>query len=116
MRPLAVHHVSVNVDDVETARRFYVEVLGFAERDDRPELGIDGAWLDAGGEQLHLVEGPVPDTPGPHFAVLVADLDAAIAELRDAGVQVSDPVPIGRARQSFLRDPCGNLVELHQRD
>ncbi len=109
-----MHHVSINVDDVEAARRFYVEVLGLVERPDRPALGIGGAWLDAGGQQLHLIEGPVPETPGPHFAVLVADVDTAVVELRAGGVTVSDPSPIGSGRQAFLRDPCGNLVELHQ--
>jgi len=29
MQPLAVHHVSINVDDVDAARSFYVDVLGF---------------------------------------------------------------------------------------
>jgi hypothetical protein len=29
-------------------------------------------------------------------------------------VTVSDPAPVGRSRQSFLNDPAGNLIELHQ--
>jgi hypothetical protein len=37
-----------------------------------------------------------------------------VVELRAGGVTVSDPSPIGSGRQAFLRDPCGNLVELHQ--
>jgi catechol 2,3-dioxygenase-like lactoylglutathione lyase family enzyme len=114
MRPLAVHHVSVNVDDVEAALRFYVDVLGLAPREDRPDFGFGGAWLDAGGQQLHLIEGAPPAAVGQHFALLVADLDAAVAELRGRGVDVSDPSPVGTGRQSFLRDPAGNQIELHQ--
>ncbi|HEV7535248.1 MAG TPA: VOC family protein, partial [Acidimicrobiia bacterium] len=91
MRPLAVHHVSIMVPDVEKALRFYNEVLGLEQRRDRPELGIGGAWLDAGPQQLHLVEGETPPGLGQHFALLVDDLDATVAELRHDGLDVSDP-------------------------
>jgi glyoxylase I family protein len=109
-----VHHVSLMVDDVPAARSFYVDVLGLHERADRPDFAFGGAWLDAGSQQVHLVEGEVPDDRGQHVALHVADLDAAVAELRARGLKVSDPSPVGTSRQSFLRDPCGNRVELHQ--
>ena len=35
-------------------------------------------------------------------------------KLRGRGIKVSDPSPIGTSRQSFLTDPDGNLIELHQ--
>ena len=114
MRPLAVHHVSINVADVEAALRFYTDVLGLEQRSDRPDFGFGGAWLDAGGQQVHLIEAPPPAGLGQHFALLVADLDATVAELRQRGVEVSDPQPVGSSRQSFVSDPSGNLVELHQ--
>lgn len=114
MRPMAVHHVSIMVEDADAALAFYTDVLGLEARTDRPDFGFGGAWLDAGGQQLHLVEGPAPAARGQHFALLVGDLDATVAELRDRGVQVSDPQPVGSGRQSFLADPSGNLVELHQ--
>ena len=60
MQPVGIHHVSINVTDVDEATRFYTEVLGFTVRDDRPDLGIGGCWLDAGGQQVHLIESPVP--------------------------------------------------------
>lgn len=114
MRPLAVHHVSINVDDVDAAVRFYTEVLGLAPRPDRPDFGFGGAWLDAGSQQVHLIEAPSPPGLGQHFALLVDDLDATVAELRDGGAEVSDPSPVGSSRQAFITDPAGNLVELHQ--
>lgn len=113
MRALAVHHVSVNVEDVEEAVRFYVDVLGLSPRGDRPAIG-PGAWLDAGGQQVHLIKGERPSARGQHFALLVDDLDAAVTDLRRQNVDVSDPHPIGSGRQAFLSDPSGNLVELHQ--
>jgi glyoxylase I family protein len=114
VRPAGIHHVSINVHDVAAGVRFYTEVLGLARRGDRPDLGVDGAWLDAGGQQVHLIGAPVPDQAGQHFAVLVDDLDATVAELRARGLVVSDAMPVGPGRQSFLRDPSGNLIELHQ--
>ena len=114
MQSLGVHHVSVNVHDVEEAIAFYTEVLGLTVRSDRPDFGFGGAWLDIGDAQVHLIEAAVPDDRGQHFAVRVGDLDAAVAELRARGVEVGDPTPVGTSRQAFLHDPSGNLIELHQ--
>lgn len=114
MEPLGVHHVSINVADVAAAVAFYTEALGFTTRTDRPDFGFDGAWLDAGPQQLHLIANEVPAPKGQHFAIRVADLDATIAELRAKDVTVSDPSPVGTGRQAFVSDPSGNLVELHE--
>jgi glyoxylase I family protein len=114
MEPLAVHHVSINVDDVEAALAFYVGSLGLTVRDDRPAFGFGGAWLDVGGQQVHLIEAKPPADQGQHFAILVDDLAATVAELRASGVTVSDPGPVGNNLQAFLHDPAGNTVELHQ--
>jgi catechol 2,3-dioxygenase-like lactoylglutathione lyase family enzyme len=114
VRTLGVHHVSIKVGDAREAARFYCDVLGLSVRADRPDLGFGGAWLDAGGQQVHLVEGELPRDEGQHFALQVDDLGAAISELRSRGVTVSDPIPIASAQQAFVNDPDGNLIELHQ--
>ena len=113
VRPLGVHHVSINVDDLAAARSFYVDVLGFTERADRPDFaGLDGAWLDVGGQQVHLIVGEVPDRKGQHYAVLVADLDATVATMREHGVRVSDPVEVGDGPAELHARP----VREHGRD
>jgi len=114
MRPDGLHHVSINVSDAEAARDFYTRILGLTERTDRPDFSFGGAWLDVGGQQVHLIEAVVPPELGQHFALAVADLDATVAELRGRGVAVTDPVPAGRGRQAFVTDPSGNRVELQQ--
>lgn len=114
MRPDGLHHVSLNVRDVPAALDFYTRVLGLTERTDRPDFSFGGAWLDAGGQQIHLIEADVPASLGQHFALAVSDLDAVVAELRGQGVTVTDPVPVGTGRQSFLDDPAGNRVELQE--
>lgn len=114
MQPRAVHHVSINVDDIDAALDFYVSRLGLVARTDRPDFGFGGAWLDAGGQQVHLIQAPTPPAAGQHFALLFDDLDSVVAELRGQGLEVSDPMPVGSSRQAFLSDPSGNQVELHQ--
>jgi len=114
MKPLGVHHVSIMTPDVDAALAFYVDVLGLTVRPDRPDFGIGGAWLDAGGQQVHLVEGATPNNAGQHFALLVDDLDGVVTELRDRGIEVNDPFASGVGRQTTVTDPCGNVVELNQ--
>lgn len=109
-----VQHVAIEVDDLAAAVGFY-EALGLA-RAPRPDaLGANGAWLDAGGVQLHLVEvAEVPSCASNHVAFGVTDCAAEVARLRAAGFEVSDPFDVGAGIQTFLRDPAGNLVELNQ--
>ena len=114
MRALGVHHVSLNVTDVPAAIDFYVGTLGLTPRDDRPDFGFGGAWLDAGGQQVHLIEAAPAADLGQHLALHVDDLASCIAELRAQGLRVSDVSPVGAGQQAFLHDPAGNLVELHQ--
>lgn len=114
MQALGVHHVSINVSDVEAAVGFYVDRLGLAVRQDRPNFGFGGAWLAVGDQQIHLIEAATPPNFGQHLALQVADLDAAVAELRQHGVDVSDASPVGSGRQAFLVDPSGNGIELHE--
>jgi catechol 2,3-dioxygenase-like lactoylglutathione lyase family enzyme len=114
MEPLAIHHVAINVRNLHEALEFYEDDLGLVRRTDRPDFGFGGSWLDAGGQQLHLIEAEPPANVGQHFALRVADLGATIAQLRSAGHSVSDPSPVGNSLQAFLSDPSGNVVELHQ--
>lgn len=114
MRPLDIHHVSINVPDVGEAVAFYTGTLGGTRRADRPDFGFDGAWIDLGGSQVHLLGATTPPALGQHFAIRVADLDAVVAELRDGGTDVADPTAVGPGRQTFLTDPAGNTVELYE--
>lgn len=111
MTPTTLHHASIRVADLTRSIAFYEGLLGLRAIE-RPELGIPGRWYGVGGGQLHLIEGPAPagalDPSGPHFAIAVADLDAARAELQAANVETLDP----GGSQLWLRDPDGNVIEL----
>ncbi|MDA0789025.1 MAG: VOC family protein [Proteobacteria bacterium] len=116
MKLNAIHHVSINVDDIETASRFYIDVLG-CESLDRPDLGFPGAWLQVGGQQIHLMQiksgKPLAEQ---HFAFHVDDLETVRRELGEAGVKLSPSREIaGVCVQAFAHDPSGNMVEFNQR-
>ena len=115
MSSLALHHVQVNVPDVDAAVAFYTG-LGMTLRGDRPDFGIEGVWLNAGDQQLHLVKGNPPADLGQHFALEFANLDAVIATLRGQGLQIHDPFALGPGlpRQTAVLDPAGNRVELRE--
>lgn len=118
MRPIGIQHVTVAAEDLAQAIGFY-ELLGMTVVATRPQLGIEGAWMQCGSEQVHIVvrQGrPVPDA-STHFAIIVDDLDACVAELTAAGVEAKPLRRVdGAGRQVFLNDPTGNVIELNQPD
>ncbi len=110
-----LHHVSINVCNVEDAGRFYQEKLGF-EKVYRPELGIPGMWLQIGDHQLHLIQVENHQAPkGQHFALQVDDIQSARSELMNRDVKVGkiSQQPNGN-QQCFFFDPSDNMIELNQ--
>ena len=111
-----MHHVAICVDDTDKAKDFYVDVLGCHVREDRPDFGFPGYWLDAGTQQIHLMQFEAPPSMG-HYALRIDDIDAWCAHLDAKGVEYhrSDHI-VGAGQQVFLRDPAGNQIELNQPD
>lgn len=113
MKPAGVHHVAICVADAQKGLAFYRDVLGMTQLP-RPDLG-PGYWLDAGGQQVHLMESDTQPLGANHFAIRVDDIDAAISDLQEQGVEVQRiPFIPGAGHQAFLHDPFGNLLELNQ--
>jgi glyoxylase I family protein len=111
-----IHHVSINVKDVDTALRFYVQLLNL-ELLERPDLGFPGAWIRAGEQEIHLLGidsgEPVKEQ---HFAFAVNDAQAIHAALQANGYSPTEIRDIPNiCRQFFTHDPSGNLVEFNQR-
>ena len=121
---MSEEHASVRyiVDDVRAAVDFYTAHLGFTVR-----MSAGPAFADVVRGPLRLLlSGPASSgaraTPPESAAagrnrihLVVADLDAEIARLTDAGVAFRTEVVSGPGgRQILLADPAGNLVELFQ--
>jgi catechol 2,3-dioxygenase-like lactoylglutathione lyase family enzyme len=102
-----VHHISINVADVQQALNFYEEILNFRQIP-RPNLG---------DQQLHLLQVENHAAPvGQHFAFEVADIESARNYLLNKKVEVSTANEMsGVCLQCFFKDPSGNLLELNQR-
>lgn len=107
--------MQVNVPDVDAALQFY-QALGMTVRSDRPDIGVEGAWLDAGNQQLHLVRASAAQDMGQHFALELDDFDAVLDALRGRGVEIPTPRALGNGlgRQTSVHDPAGNRVELRE--
>lgn len=128
----SIHHVSINVSDLERSRRFYREVLGLREID-RPGFPFPGAWFGLpGGQQLHLIVHHAAhfrgdagmDTRYQHFAVRVPDFTEAVEFLRSRGYREDagdlDPLkmrvqPHATAGfpQIYILDPDRNVIEIN---
>jgi lactoylglutathione lyase len=122
-------HIGVRVHELERSVRFY-ELLGFTKS--AGPIGPEPvAILDhPSGVEVNLVLNAaratepnilmdVPDKHAgiTHFALLCPDILAAKVSLEAAGIALSGgPVRFGPAAQGiFVRDPDGNVIELHQR-
>jgi catechol 2,3-dioxygenase-like lactoylglutathione lyase family enzyme len=110
------------VDDVQAAVDFYTTHLGFTVN-----ISAAPAFADVIRGRLRLLlSGPASSgaratpadaaTPGRNrIHLVVDDLDAEIARLRDADLSFrSDLVSGPGGRQILLADPDGNLIELFQ--
>lgn len=117
--------VNLYTADIEAGLRFYRDLLGFEETFRTPtegvpehvELTLDGFALGLGtveaAKRVHGVDAS-PGTPAMVLVVWTDDVDAAFGRLDSAGVPVVlPPHDTGNGnRNSLLRDPDGNLVEI----
>ena len=101
-----------HVRDLDAARRFYREVLGFEEK--AVDFTKRWAHLQRGEMAIGLAEGePEPDGAVAH--VDVADLKGEADRLRETGVEVGIVLELtGQMRLLDVFDPDGTRVQLAQ--
>src|SRR5262245_45305430 len=108
-------HVMMYVNDLDRAINWYTTVMGFTTRFAaiphyasmfHPGMNFQLDLHPAPADSPHVGHGPIV-----YFAS--EDLDKTIADLRAAGVSVSDPRSEGgSARFTDLRDSEGNVLGL----
>ena len=117
MKILSIDHVQIAMPagQEESARAFYVTLLGFTEIAKPPELAKrGGAWFQSGDVQLHLgVESEFRPACKAHPAFIVDDLDGLITKAQKAGYEIdaSQP-PLDGYKRAHIFDPFGNRIEL----
>nr|WP_272496414.1 glyoxalase superfamily protein [Actinomadura terrae] len=106
--------VTVPVSDVDRAKAFYVEKVGFkADHDHQVNEQIRFVQLTPPGSACSIAIGTgLEDGMAPGsvqgLQLVVADADAARAELAGRGVEVSDVHEFPWGRFVFFKDPDGN--------
>lgn len=114
---MTLHHASLESRraDRDALHRFWA-ALGFQPVAVPEPLADRADWLAAGATQIHLLWADAPVvSPAGHVAVRVADHDAAVAALRDAGFAVEARARHWGAPRSYATAPGGHTVELFDR-
>ncbi len=113
---LQFSHVMLYVKDMERAARWYQEAIGFAVRY-MAAPHYASLWHEAMKLRLDLH----PDSKGENVGrgamiyFTAADLDAAVASLRDRGIAASDPRRRGDSpRFTEFADSEGNPLGLYE--
>ena len=127
-----IDHIGVAVEEIEPALELYRDSfeLTVAHREVVAEQGVEAVLLDVGENHVELLAPLSEDTPvgrflakqGPglhHVAYQVADIDATLSALKQAGLQLIDEQPrtgIRGSRVAFMhpRATAGVLTEIVQ--
>jgi catechol 2,3-dioxygenase-like lactoylglutathione lyase family enzyme len=108
-----VDFVSVPTRDSARAVAWYRDVLGLAVSEytdgevETPNVTLSFWNPEAEGEEF------VPNVAG--FGLRVADVEAAVEEVRAAGAEVMGIVDSGVCHMGFVKDLDGNTLILHRR-
>jgi methylmalonyl-CoA/ethylmalonyl-CoA epimerase len=130
MRHVKIDHLGIAVSGLDAAVAAF-EALGFRveARHDVPTEKVRTAFLPVGESHLELLEPTDPSSVIArflekrsglhHVCVLVDDIEAALAEMRDRGVPLLDEVPrigAGGCRVAFVhpKGAAGVLLELKE--
>jgi methylmalonyl-CoA epimerase len=125
-----IDHIGIAVEDLDAAIALHEEAYAMevVHRETVAEQGVEAVLLDVGENHVELLAPLGPDTPvgrflakkGPglhHVAYQVPDIDAALGELRAAGLRLIDETPrtgIRSSRVAFLHPSAtgGVLTEI----
>lgn len=127
-----IDHIGVAVEDLDAALELYADVLKMpvVHRETVTEQGVEAILLDVGENHVELLAPLGPDTPvgkflakkGPglhHVAYQVADIEATLDALKEAGMRLIDETPrigIRGSRVAFVHPAStdGVLTEIVQ--
>jgi lactoylglutathione lyase len=111
--------VRMLVDDFPSSFRFYRDALGLeptsgGENDDYASFGSIAIFLRHGQEEAAPLRAP---GDGTLLCLAVDDLAGTIARIEGAGGNLLAPAadqPDWGLRVAYVRDPAGNLIEIHE--
>jgi predicted enzyme related to lactoylglutathione lyase len=106
------------VTDIPRARNFYEKILGLKTgMDIEFQPGMSWIEYDVGGVALAVSNAyPPAGTGGASLALEVADLDQALAAIKEADVTVTiEPLEFAPCRMFGINSPDGHAIVFHQR-
>lgn len=137
-----VHHIGMNVRDMDRMLRFYREAFGFEPVGDSFGWGDEpmmdkivdvagsaakGIMMRSGTCYVELFEysAPEPQSTRPlrpndrgytHFCIDVTDIERDIEHLKKCGMTFNDRdfVDVGHVKTLYGYDPEGNVIEVQQ--
>jgi len=133
MKILKIDHLGIAVHSIIEGKSFWTDVLGlsFEGSETVAEQKVTTAFFPVGESEVELLESTAPDGPIAkfiekkgqgiqHIAFRVENIEAALAELKEKGIQLIDQKPrigAGGAKIAFLHPKAtsGVLVELCER-
>lgn len=133
MEILKIDHLGIAVNSIDDGKNFWSEVLGleFEGAETVEAQKVTTAFFPVGDSEVELLESTSPDGPVAkfiekrgqgfqHVAFRVANIEEALKELKEKGIQLIDKEPrigAGGAKIAFLHPKAtgGVLVELCER-
>jgi catechol 2,3-dioxygenase-like lactoylglutathione lyase family enzyme len=115
LKVTGINHIVLHVTDLERSRKFYMEVLGFEDRNISVGPSMKASFLRCGAQGLDLFEVSTADVHGGeemnHMALCVAvdNVDEIIEALTQCGIETSERTP---RNSVFISDPDGHRIEM----
>jgi lactoylglutathione lyase/glyoxylase I family protein len=117
----ALAHICFHVADIDKSLAFYTGKLGLEHAFDLNDGDGNrfGSYIHTGSRSfIELFQRDLAEKAEgqsfTHMPLEVDDIEAAVADLRAKGVEVSDHVlAFDHNWQAWLTDPDGNSIELH---
>ncbi len=118
-----VHHIGVNVSNLDRAESFYINILGFKVID-RYQEEIRHSMLDTGATKIHLFESPdlefddaitrLSEDGYAHmaFGINRKQFPQVMAELKKHNITFRGPLILGKGESVHFKDPDGNHLEI----
>lgn len=127
MKLNSVHHVAIIVSDIEKAREFYVEKLGFEVirenyRKERGDWKLDLRVDEHTELEIFAEKNPPKRVNRPeacglrHLAFRVESVEETVKELAEMGIEC-EPIRIDSytgEKMTFIFDPDGLPLEIHE--
>lgn len=109
------------VTDMAKSRAFYEGILGLAPTTVHGDENCESQWVEyeiaSGAFSLGKNAAFKPSPEGASVAFEVEDFDAAIKQLKDAGVPFKiEPMQTPVCRLAMVLDPDGSAVCIHKRN